>query len=102
MCLAVCDPVTGGVIINDYGDGTCAYSARTSGSCTFPSNDTIFGGNVCQTFEGDLLLIVENIETRPPSTYLPPTFDTWLNNVGLADLSTAGAYYEQRVLKNLF
>jgi hypothetical protein len=84
--------VTGGVIINDYGDGTCVFSAGTSGSCTVPSNGTMFRGSVCQTFKGDLLLIVENIENRPASTYLPPTFDTWLNNVGLGDLSTAGAY----------
>jgi hypothetical protein len=85
------------VFIADLGNGRCAYSflpgngaAQTGGDCTNPIN--LFGGAICQTYQGSLSMFIQNADSLGAGAYVPPDFNRWLTNVGLAAVSTAGVH----------
>jgi hypothetical protein len=90
---AVCGTATTGVFIADLGNGQCESSfikgdgsPQTAGTCSA----NLFGAN-CSTYLGSLSLFIQNKENRPAATYVQPTFQKWLDALGLGGVVTAGA-----------
>jgi hypothetical protein len=96
VCYAACGLVATNVFITDLGNGKCEYlfvkgdaTPQVGGDCTNPIN--LFDGLICQTYLGAIFMLIQNADSLPAATYVPPDFDIWLTNVGLGSIVTAGA-----------
>eukprot|EP00884_Botryococcus_braunii_P004978 jgi/Botrbrau1/14481/Bobra.0014s0117.1 len=91
----VCGNARSTVRITDYGNGTCVSTARDpsrtpslvdTGDC----RGTFFKGAACGTFYGTINLRVTNPNNLPAGKYRPPNLQSYLNAIGLGNLSVAG------------
>ncbi len=81
-------------IIRDLGNGKCesAFSpnggAFVGGDCT-----TLLFNKTCGTYVGLLTIFITNAGNAPAATFAPQ-INTWLTNVGLADIQTMTSYLQ--------